>query len=286
MRYLFRTNYQQSLRAWRHGGDVFWYGLLIITILVIPFVLGEFYVGEMGGVFIFAIAGVGLMLLIGYTGLISLGHAAFLGIGAYVNSVLLSHGVPFLVTLPVSGLFTAICGAVIGRPTLRMSGLYLAIATLSFGSIVGTVFQKWTAVTGGFDGFAVPTPYVFGIPVEGATGVYYTSFAVLLFVLWLSINLLRSPIGRAMVAIRDSEVSAQSMGIHLARYKTLAFAISAGITGLAGALFAHYVRFLAPDAFDVLLSVQFVTGSCTMSSNAKSGAARCIPCARRSVSRR
>ena len=98
-----------------------------------------------------------------------------------------------------------------------------------------------------------------GFSVEGATGVYYTSFAVLLFVLWLSINLLRSPIGRAMVAIRDSEVSAQSMGIHLAKYKTLAFAISAGITGLAGALFAHYVRFLAPDAFDVLLSVQFVT---------------------------
>ena len=140
-----------------------------------------------------------------------------------------------------------------------MSGLYLAIATLAFGSIVGTIFQKWTAVTGGFDGFAVPTPYIFGIPVEGATGVYYTSLAVLIFVLWLAINLLRTPLGRAMVAIRDSEISAQSMGIHLAKYKTMAFAISAGITGLAGALFAHYVRFLAPDAFDVLLSVQFVT---------------------------
>ncbi len=187
MRYLFRTDYRQDLRAWRHGGDLFWYGLLVAVLLIIPLVMGEFYVGELGGVFIFAIAGVGLMLLVGYTGLISLGHAAFLGIGAYVNSVLLARGVPFLVTLPVSGLFTAICGAAIGRPTLRMSGLYLAIATLSFGSIVGTVFQKWTAVTGGFDGFAVPTPYVFGIPVEGANGVYYASLVVaLLFVLWLS----------------------------------------------------------------------------------------------------
>ena len=192
--------------------------------------MGEFYVGELGGVFIFAIAGVGLMLLAGYTGLISLGHAAFLGIGAYVNAVLLQQGVPFLITLPAAGLFTAICGAAIGRPTLRMSGLYLAIATLSFGGIVGTVFQKWTAVTGGSDGFAVPTPYVFGISVEGATGVYYTSLAVLIFVLWMSVNVLRSPMGRAMVAIRDSEVSAQSMGIHLAKYKTLAFALSAGIT--------------------------------------------------------
>src|SRR5271166_1873357 len=259
MRYLFRTQYRQDIALFRHNGDRFWYGLLAVLVLIAPAVLGEFYIGELGAVFIFAVAGVGLMLLVGYTGLISLGHAAFLGIGAYVNAVLLAQGVSFLVTLPVAGLFTALCGAAIGRPTLRMSGLYLAIATLAFGSIVGTVFQKWTAVTGGFDGFAVPTPTIFSFPIEGATGIYYVSLVVLVFVLWVAANLLRSPIGRAMVAIRDSEVSAQSMGIHLARYKTMAFAISAGMTGLAGALFAHYVRFLAPDAFDILLSIQFVT---------------------------
>ncbi|MBN8900000.1 MAG: branched-chain amino acid ABC transporter permease, partial [Rhodospirillales bacterium] len=129
MRYVFRTNYRQDLAVWRHRGDVFWYGLLLLLTLAIPMLMGEFYVGELGGVFIFAIAGVGLMLLVGYTGLISLGHAAFLGIGAYTNSVLLSKGVPFLITLPIAGLFTALCGAAIGRPTLRMSGLYLAIAT-------------------------------------------------------------------------------------------------------------------------------------------------------------
>src|SRR5271154_5856864 len=259
MRYLFRTQYREDIALWRHNGDRFWYGLLAVLVLIAPLVLGEFYIGELGAVYIFAIAGVGLMLLVGYTGLISLGHAAFLGIGAYVNAVLLNKGVPFLITLPVAGLFTALCGAAIGRPTLRMSGLYLAIATLAFGSIVGTVFQKWTAVTGGFDGFSVPIPYVFGIGIETATGVYYISLAVLAFVLWISANMLRSPLGRAMVAIRDSEISAQSMGIHLTRYKAFAFALSAFITGLAGALFAHYVRFLAPDAFDVLLSVQFVT---------------------------
>ncbi len=259
MRYLFRTKYRQDIALWRHNGDRFWYSLLLVLVLVAPQIMGEFYVGELGAVFIFAIAGVGLMLLVGYTGLISLGHAAFLGIGAYVNAVLLARGVPFLVTVPVAGLFTAVCGAAIGRPTLRMSGLYLAIATLAFGSIVGTVFQKWTAVTGGFDGFAVPTPYVFGIAVDSANGIYYVSLVVLVFVLWIAANLLRSPTGRAMVAIRDSEVSAQSMGIPLARYKTLVFAVSAGMTGLAGALFAHYVRYLAPDAFDVLLSVQLLT---------------------------
>src|SRR6516162_3177863 len=255
MRYLFKTDYRQDITLWRHRGDLFWYGLLCIALLLIPFVLSEFYVGELGGVFVFAVAGVGMMLLAGYTGLISLGNAAFLGIGAYTNAILLAHGVPLLITLPVAGLF----GILIGLPTLRMSGLYLAIATLAFGSIVGTVFQKWEAVTGGFDGFAVPEPYIFGVPIQSATGVYYLSLAVLVIVLWLSANLLRTPLGRAMVAIRDSEISAQSMGIHLERYKTFAFAISAFITGLAGALFAHYVRYLAPDAFDVLLSMQFVT---------------------------
>ena len=259
MRYLFRTSYKQDLRLWRHGGDLFWYGLLGVALLLIPATLGEFYVGELGGVFIFAIAGVGLMMLTGYTGLVNLGHAAFLGIGAYTNAILLHAGVPFVVTLPAAGLMAAIAGVVIGIPTLRMSGLYLAIATLAFGAIVGTVLQKWDSVTGGFDGFAVPTPTIFGWPIEGATGVYYLSLAVLVFVLWVGANVLRSPLGRAMVAIRDSEISAQSMGINLALYKTIAFAIGAGMTGLAGALFAHYVRFLAPDSFDILLSIQFVT---------------------------
>jgi branched-chain amino acid transport system permease protein len=259
MRHFFRTNYRQDITLYRSNRERFWYVILAIILIIAPMLLGEFYVGELGGLFIFAIAGVGLMLLVGYTGLISLGHAAFLGIGAYVNAVLLKQGVPFLITLPVAGLFTALCGAAIGRPTLRMSGLYLAIATLAFGSIVGTVFQKWESVTGGFDGFAVPTPYVFGIALDNTTGIYYASLAVLTLVMWFAANLLRSPVGRAMVAIRDSEVSAQSMGINLAWYKTVSFAISAGMTGLAGALFAHYVRYLAPDAFDVLLSVQFIT---------------------------
>src|SRR3954469_13792807 len=259
MRYLFKNDYRQDLSIWRHRGDLFWYGLLVIVLLLTPFMLGEFYIGELGGVYVFAVAGVGMMLLAGYTGLISLGNAAFLGIGAYTEAILLAHGVPLLVTLPAAGLLTGLFGILIGLPTLRMSGLYLAIATLAFGSIVGTVFQKWDAVTGGFDGFPVPTPEIFGVAIEGATGIYYLSLVVLVIVLWLSANLLRTPLGRALVAIRDSEISAQSMGIHLARYKTFAFGISAFITGLAGALFAHYVRFLAPDAFDVLLSVQFVT---------------------------
>jgi branched-chain amino acid transport system permease protein len=254
-----KTSYRQDISLLANRSGVFWYSLLFVALLLVPGVLGEFYVNELGGVFIFAIAGVGLMLLTGYTGLVNLGQGAFLGIGAYTNSVLMEKGLPFVVTLPLSGVFAAGAGILLGIPTLRMTGFYLAIATLAFGSIVGTVFQKWTAVTGGFDGFAVPTPTILGYPIEGANGVYYMSLFVLIFVLWMSVNILRSPVGRAMVAIRDSEVSAQSMGINLSLYKTISFAISSGITGLAGALFAHYVRFLAPDSFDILLSIQFVT---------------------------
>src|ERR1022692_898482 len=114
MRTLFRTSYKQDLRLWRHNGDLFWYGLLGVALLLIPVTLGEFYVGEMGGVFIFAIAGVGLMLLTGYTGLVNLGHAAFLGIGAYTNAILLHAGVPFIVTLPAAGVMAAIAGVAIG----------------------------------------------------------------------------------------------------------------------------------------------------------------------------
>ncbi len=255
----FKTRYEQDLTLFRKPGSKVWYSLLVLLLLAIPQFAGEFYVGELGGLFIFAIAGVGLMLLTGYTGLVSLGHSAFLGIGAYTEAILLAQGWPFAITLPAAAIVTGCAGIIIGVPTLRMSGLYLAIATLAFGGIVSNVLQKWDSVTGGFDGFPVKTPTLLGYALDGPWAVYYMALAVLVFVILLALNVLRSPLGRAMVAIRDSEVSAQSMGINLAWYKSVVFALSAAITGLAGALFAHYVRHLAPDAFDVLLSIQLVT---------------------------
>ncbi len=254
-----KTDYAQDLTLYRGRRDFGWYVLLLAVLVALPLVASEFYVGEISFVFIYSIAGVGLMLLTGYTGLVSLGHAAFLGIGAYANAILLANGVPFALSLPLAGLLSAAAGIAIGIPTLRMSGLYLAIATLAFGSIVILVGEKWHSLTGGFDGFPVPTPTVLGMAIQGAAGVYYMALGVLVLVLLVAMNILRAPLGRAMVAIRDSEISAQSMGINLAFYKSVVFAISAGITGLAGALFGHYVRHLAPDSFGVLLSIQLVT---------------------------
>jgi branched-chain amino acid transport system permease protein len=258
VRFVFKTRYEQDIRLWRHGGDLFWYGLLLVAMILAPLMLDNFYLGELSAVLVWAVAAIGLMLLVGFTGLVSLGHAAFLGIGAYTNAYLLGQGVPFLISFPTGGIVAALAGVAIGAPTLRMTGLYLAIATLAFAIIVEKIFANWGSVTGGFDGLPVEYPNLFGYELTESWHFYYLCLFVLILVIWFSSNLLRSPTGRAMVAIRDSEISAQSMGVNLAKYKTMAFAISAGITGLAGGLFSHYVQHLAPDSFGILLSIQLL----------------------------
>jgi branched-chain amino acid transport system permease protein len=139
-----------------------------------------------------------------------------------------------------------------------MTGIYLAIATLAFAIIVEHVFANWDSVTGGYNGLAVEPPDLFGYQLTASWEFFYLCLLVWILVIWLAANLIRSPTGRALVAIRDSEISAQSIGVNLAKYKTIAFAVSAGITGLGGALFAHYVQYLSPDAFNILLSIQLV----------------------------
>jgi branched-chain amino acid transport system permease protein len=158
----------------------------------------------------------------------------------------------------------------VGLPALRMTGLYLTIATLAFAQIIQEVFNRWESVTGGLKGEAVERPVIFGFAFHGHATIlgvsvaygdlafYFLSLGFLAGALWLTRNLLRAPTGRAWVAIRDSEIAAQSMGINLALYKTAAFAYSAALMGVAGALFAHKVGFLAPDIFSVLLSIQFL----------------------------
>ncbi len=258
MRFIRKISYLQDIRLFKHEGHVFWYGLLTLTTVSAPFLLDAFYVGELSLVFIYAIAGIGLMLLVGYTGLVSLGHAAFLAIGAYTHAYLLGIGCPFAVSLLCATLFTAAIGGLVGIPALRMTGIYLAVATLAFAIIVEQVLTHWVSVTGGFRGMAVPAPQIMGQELQGAVSLYFLCLGVLIFCLVVALNLLRTPLGRAMRAIRDSEVSAQSMGIHLAYTKTLAFAISAGLTGLAGCLLAHRIGYLAPDSFTLLMSIQLL----------------------------
>jgi len=258
MRFFFKTDYNQDLNLFRDNVDRFWYGLLMAMLLAAPLLLEDFWLGEISYVFILSVVGIGLMLLTGFTGQVSLGHAAFLGIGAYTHAVLLKLGLPMVVTVPAATVAAAAIGAVIGFPALRLTGIYLAIATLAFAFIIEQVLIRWESVTGGFAGFPVPRPDFMGVSIVDDRPFYFLTLAALVLAVLVARNLLRSPTGRAFIAIRDSEIAAQSMGVHLAAYKTLAFAVSAGFCGFGGALFAHKIGYLAPDAFGILLSIQLL----------------------------
>ena len=258
MRFVFKTDYLQDIRLAKHGGHTFWYGALLLVLLVAPWLLPEYWLAQLTFVLIYSVVGLGLMLLAGFTGLFSLGHAAFLGVGAYTQGALTHVGVPFPIALALSGLLSAAVGMVVGLPALRVKGIYLGIATLSFGFIVEEVFARWEKVTGGNAGMHLQSPELLGWKLESGESFYWLCLIVTVISTLAILNLLRSSTGRAFVAIRDSEVSAQSMGIHLAYYKTLSFAISAALAGIGGALYAHKLKFISPDQFNIIQSVDLL----------------------------
>jgi branched-chain amino acid transport system permease protein len=258
MRFIFKTNYDQDIRLFKHGGQMFWYGLLLAFLVAAPWLMEEYWLAQMTFVMIYAVVGLGLMLLAGYTGLFSMGHAAFLGVGAYTEAVLAAKGWPFPVSLAVAAGLSAAVGAVVGLPALRVKGIYLGIATLSFGFIVEEGLARWDSVTGGNAGMHVKAVNLFGLEASSNEAFYGVCLVVTVLSTLAVMNLLRSSTGRAFVAIRDSEISAQSMGIHLARYKTLSFMISAALAGVGGALYAHKLQFISPDQFNILQSVDLL----------------------------
>jgi len=259
MRFLFKTSYEQDLRLFKHGGQVFWYGLLMLLLLAAPFFAGEYLMSQLHFICIYSIVGLGLMLLVGYTGQVSLGHAAFLAAGAYTEALLQAKDVPFLVSLPCAALLAAALGFVVGLPALRLKGIYLAIATLAFNVIVEEVVTRWESLTNGNSGLHLKPVSLFGLDLGGDAGFFYLCVALTVLSVLALMNLLRSPTGRAFVAIRDSEISASCMGVNLAKYKTLSFAISAALTGIGGALYAHKVTFITPEQFTLLQSIELIT---------------------------
>jgi branched-chain amino acid transport system permease protein len=258
MRVPFKTTYDQDLGLFQDPVQRRWYAALLAAMILLPLAVPDFLV-DISMVLIYGICGVSLMVLAGYTGLVSLGHAAFLGIGAYAHVYFVQDlHLPWVVAAALAAALTAAAGVLVGLPALRMTGIYLTIATLAFALIIQEVFTRWEHVTHGLKGRPVDKPVIFGVSFTSDLAFYYLCLAVLIGALWLTANVLRAPTGRAWVAIRDSEIAAQSMGVHLARYKTMSFAYSAGLMGAAGALFAHKIGFLAPDIFSVLLSIQFL----------------------------
>lgn len=258
MRFDYDTSYRDGKRLLRYPSQWLAYGALCLMLLVAPWLLPSYYVGELNYLFILSIASLGLMVLSGYTGQVSLGHSAFVAVGAYAHAWLLTQGVPFAASLLLAAAISGLVGLALGLPAIRVSGLYLAMVTLAFAILIEHVIGRWKSVTGGYNGMPVDPPVLFGADLSGLTSFYYLCLTVLAVVLVLLVNLMRGRTGRAFVGVRDSEAAAASLGIWVAGHKVLAFVISAAVTGLAGALLAHHVQYLTPEGFNLLLSLELV----------------------------
>jgi branched-chain amino acid transport system permease protein len=235
---------------------------LIALALALPFVLSNFRLFQFTLVFVNAIALLGLNVLTGYNGQISLGHAAFYALGAYTTAIMIDKwSVPYALTIPVAGLLCLVAGFLFGIPALRLEGLYLALATFALSLAVPQILKYFEHWTGGSQGIVLSKPDPpFGLPINPDQWLYFMTLAILLALFWLARNLLSGRTGRAIVAIRDHPIAAQAMGIDTALYKSLTFGVSAAYTGVAGSLSALAIAFVAPDAYDVFLSITFLVG--------------------------
>ena len=258
MRFVMKKDYYEDIRLFKYRSTFFWYLALVIGCCLLPWVLDDYLISIGTMICMWSIAAVGLMLLTGYGGQVSMGHAAFFGIGSYASAILTTKGIPFVFALPAAGLSAGLVGVVIGLPALRLSGLYLAIATMGFNFIVEEILVRWEGLTNGNMGMLVDPPSVFGFWLDTERRFYYLTFVLTVLSILAARNILRSPTGRALMAIRDSEVAAQAMGISMAKFKTMAFAISAFFTGIAGSLYAHKLTFINPESYTIILSIEFL----------------------------
>ena len=175
MRFIFKTDYAQDIKLAKHGGHVFWYSALVLLMVAAPWLFSEYLLAQLTFILIYGVVGLGLMVLAGFTGLFSLGHAAFLGVGAYTQAVFTGMGLPFPIALALAGMLSAAVGVVVGLPALRLKGIYLGIATLSFGFIVEEGFARWESVTGGNAGKSVGNVNMFGWAADSSTSFYFVA---------------------------------------------------------------------------------------------------------------
>jgi branched-chain amino acid transport system permease protein len=257
------TSYEEDLALFRTGVRRFWFGVLIMALLVAPLIgramAGDYAPYLLNLVGITAIVAIGLNFLVGAGGLVSLGHAGLVAIGAYTAGLLSTRlGFPFWMTLPMAGAFTGAVGLLLGLPALRLKGIYLAFATLAFQFIVLHVIRHWQSLTGGANGLAVPAPALGGFTFAQPVRFFYLTAPIALVLGLAMANLMRSRFGRALIAIRDSDTAAAAMGLNVARHKTLAFGISSAYAGIAGGLLAHFLGYIGPDHFTVLLSIEYL----------------------------
>ena len=252
-----KKHYFEDIQLFRTKASLFWTLVLLVLLVSFPFILKTYYLTMFNLMALNVIVAVGLNILVGNTGQISLGHAGFVAIGAYATAFMLQLGVPFVLAMVLSGIIAALIGGLLGIPSLRLEGPYLAIATLGFGLAVMVIIGRMD-VFGGRMGMSVERINLEWTGLTYDVSLYYVFISVTVLLVIFAQSIIKSRIGRAFQAIRDSDIAASVVGINLARYKTLSFAISAFYAGVAGCLWALYLQFVTPGTFTFMMSVLFL----------------------------
>lgn len=236
-----------------------WVAILLVALVTFPFVVDDYWLYLACLVAINVASTAGLNVLTGYTGLVSMGQAAFMGLGGYTVAILqIRFGTPMLLNLLAGGVVAMLAGLVVGLPSLRVKGLYLAIATIAAGVLAHFIFSHYTSLTGGTSGLTLPPAQVFGLELDDSFKLYWVIVPITALMLLGVANLFRTRIGRAFIAIRDRDISAEVLGIPLLPYKLLSFAISSFYAGVAGGMFAYFFRAVTPESFPLLMSIFFL----------------------------
>lgn len=259
---VFKTTYEDDMAIWQTKASKFWLWLFIICLFIFPFAFqnSKYLLYVANTVLIAVIATLGINILTGFTGQISLGHGAFIGVGAYTSGYLMNtFHLPFLICVLAGGFVTAFVGMIFGIPSLRLKGLYLAIATLAAQVILEFVFIRWRSVTGGNQGLLVEPAKISGYTFNSDFKFYFLALAFTILAVLCAKNIVRTKPGRAFMAIRDRYISAEIIGVPLFRYKLLSFGISSFFAGVSGSLWAHYIGIITPEHFNIMVSVQYLS---------------------------
>jgi branched-chain amino acid transport system permease protein len=252
----FKQTYAQDMAIFETPLPRIGLAVFFVAVASLPFFATSFWLDVANRIFIAVIAAMGLNILTGFTGQISLGNAAFLAVGAYTTAVLAGRfGLPFPVVIPLAGVITAAVGMVFGIPSLRLKGLYLAVATVAAHFVIEFTIVHWESLTGGVNGISVPAAKLGGLVLTGDRQLYWLVLPTTVLLLFVARNLFRTKVGKAFIAIRDQDISAEVMGVFVFKYKLMSFGVSSFYVGVAGALLAYQARIISPENFPITLAI-------------------------------
>jgi len=255
----FRTSYAKDMSIFETSFARWMLAMFLLAMVVVPPFASNYWLDVLNRILIAVIAATGLNILTGFTGQISLGNAAFLTVGAYATNWLAGkHGLPFLVVIPASGAIAALVGMVFGIPSLRLKGLYLAVATLAAHFVIEFTAVHWESMTGGVNGTSIPAAQLGPLVLSDDRKLYYLILPVAAFLLLFAKNLFRTRVGKAFVAIRDQDISAEVMGVKVFKFKLLSFGVSSFYVGVAGSLLGYQARIISPENFPITLAIDYL----------------------------